>query len=259
VIADFPDGITPGISYGHNVESLAAYMSVRQFLPFRRMAELFQYVFNLPISEGALANAIKRITEKALPAYELIRTRAENSRTNGGDETGTKINGKKGWFWTFQGLLFTYIIPRTIAVYKQSTTTSRKALLFLFWFMIVGSRTLTFQFSLTRYVWLICSGSSIMSSNVTNYNGVKTLNNFFLKPLPLRKPSCQRITTNHYVKERNLKIVFQCYLNIPSIKNIRLRSVCKKGLLNIEAMSLLFYTIIMFRLTTMVLSERSGM
>jgi transposase len=110
VIADFPEGISPGISYGHNVESLAAYMSVRQFLPFRRMAELFQYVFNLPISEGALANAIKRVTEKALPAYELIRTRAENSRTNGGDETGTKINGKKGWFWTFQGALFTYII-----------------------------------------------------------------------------------------------------------------------------------------------------
>lgn len=110
VIADFPDGVSPGISYGHNVESLAAYLSVRQFLPFRRMAELFQYVFNLPISEGALANAIKRITEKALPAYELIRNRAENSHTNGGDETGTKINGKKGWFWTIQGALFTYII-----------------------------------------------------------------------------------------------------------------------------------------------------
>ena len=144
-------------------------------------------------------------------------------------------------------------------MYKQSTTTSRKALLFLFWFMIVGSRTLTFQFSLTRYVWLICSGSSIMSSNVTNYNGVKTLNNFFLKPLPLRKPSCQRITTNHYVKERNLKIVFQHYLINPSRKNTRLQSVCRNGLLNIEGLYLLFYTIIRFRPTTMAPNERSGM
>ena len=110
VIADFPEGVTPGISYGYNVESLAAYMSVRHFFPFRRMAEFFRYFLNLPISEGALANAIKRVTERALPAYELIRNRAENSRTNGGDETGTKINGNKGWFWTIQGALFTYII-----------------------------------------------------------------------------------------------------------------------------------------------------
>ncbi len=110
VIADFPEDVTPGISYGHNVESLAAYLSVRQFLPFHRMAEFFRYFLNLPISEGTLVNAIKRITEKALPAYELIRSRAENSCTNGGDETGTKINSKKGWFWTIQGSLFTYII-----------------------------------------------------------------------------------------------------------------------------------------------------
>ncbi len=110
VIADFPEGVTPGISYGNNVGSLAAYMSVRHFFPFRRMAEFFRYFLNLPISEGALVNTIKRVTEKALPAYELIRSRAENSRSNGGDETGTKINGDKGWFWTIQGALFTYII-----------------------------------------------------------------------------------------------------------------------------------------------------
>jgi len=29
---------------------------------------------------------------------------------NGGDETGMKINGKKGWFWTLHGKLFTFII-----------------------------------------------------------------------------------------------------------------------------------------------------
>ena len=110
VIADFPGGISPGISYGHNVESLAAYLNARQFVPYRRLAEMFRYVFNLPISEGALANAINRVSKKAIPAYELIRKKAETSKVSGGDETGAKINGQKGWFWTIQGKLFTYII-----------------------------------------------------------------------------------------------------------------------------------------------------
>lgn len=110
VVADFPDGITPGISYGHNVESLAAYMNARQFVPFHRLAEMFRYVFNTPICEGALVKAINRVAEKAIPAYELIRKRVETADVNGGDETGMKINGQKGWFWTLQGKLFTFII-----------------------------------------------------------------------------------------------------------------------------------------------------
>ena len=39
VISVFPEGITPGISYGGNVESLIAYMNVRQFVPFTGWAK----------------------------------------------------------------------------------------------------------------------------------------------------------------------------------------------------------------------------
>lgn len=110
VVEDFPDGISPGISYGRNVESLAAYMNARQFVPFYRLAEMFRCVFHTPISEGALVKAVHRVAEKARPAYELIRRRAETAAVIGGDETGMKINGQKGWFWTLQGKRFTYII-----------------------------------------------------------------------------------------------------------------------------------------------------
>lgn len=110
IVAGFPSGITPGISYGHNIESLAAYMNARQFVPFHRLSEMFRYVFNTPISEGALVSAINRVAKKAVPAYELIRKRVETAQVNGGDETGMKIKGEKGWFWTLQGKLFTFII-----------------------------------------------------------------------------------------------------------------------------------------------------
>lgn len=107
---EFPAGVTPGISYGESVESMAAYLSARQFVPFKRMGEMFNIVFNLHISDGALVNAINRITKKAVPAYELIRQKATKSEVIGGDETGTKIGHEKAWFWTIQGRLFTFII-----------------------------------------------------------------------------------------------------------------------------------------------------
>jgi transposase len=110
VTAEFPSGITPGISYGENVESLAAYLNVRQYVPYSRLAEMFRYVFHMPISEGALVNMVNRVTQKAIPAYELIRNRVKTADVNGADETGMKINGNKGWFWALQGNLFTFII-----------------------------------------------------------------------------------------------------------------------------------------------------
>lgn len=109
-ITDFPAGVTPGISYGENIESLAAYMSARQFVPYNRLAEMFRHVFNLSITDGTLVKAVNRVANKAVHGYNLIRNRAEKADVSGGDETGMKINGEKGWFWTIQGKLFTYII-----------------------------------------------------------------------------------------------------------------------------------------------------
>lgn len=110
VTTAFPEGITHGISYGENIETLAAYMNVRQFVPIHRLAEMFRYVLHTPISDGALVKVINRVAKKANPAYELIRKRAETAQVNGGDETGMKINGKKAWFWTMQGKLFTFVM-----------------------------------------------------------------------------------------------------------------------------------------------------
>ena len=109
-ISSFPAGITPGISYGAGVESLACYLNIRQFVPVGRLKEIFADIFHLPISEGALQNSIHRVAQRSIPAYELIRGRAQTSEVSGADETGMKVNGQKGWFWTVQGKLFTFIM-----------------------------------------------------------------------------------------------------------------------------------------------------
>ena len=109
VIGSFPNGITPGISYGKSIESLSAYFYARQFLPFARMKEMFNDVFSLPISEGGIHQVLGRATTKAEPAYKLIQERIRQAEVVGADETGTRIGKEKGWFWTWQNEKLTFI------------------------------------------------------------------------------------------------------------------------------------------------------
>lgn len=105
----FPDAVTSGISYGIGVESLAAYLYARQYLPLDRTREFFNDVLQVPISEGGLNLAIQRMAKKAQPAYDEIRKEVETSAVVGTDETGSCINGEKGWFWTWQTQMATFI------------------------------------------------------------------------------------------------------------------------------------------------------
>jgi transposase len=107
--AVFPSGVKTSISYGSNIQATIAYMHTRQYLPFERMSEFFSYVCNLIIAQSTLCSLLDGFAKKAQPAYELIAQKVENGKVIGGDETGAKVNGKKGLFWTFQGQAATYI------------------------------------------------------------------------------------------------------------------------------------------------------
>lgn len=83
------------IQYGPGVESMAGYLSVRQYLPYRRMKECFHDLFGIPISEGSLVSAVRRMAVKSLPLYYRIKENILRSPVVGADETGAKVNGKK--------------------------------------------------------------------------------------------------------------------------------------------------------------------
>jgi transposase len=105
----FPAGINSPISYGPNTEATIAYLHTRQYIPFERMSEYFSDVCNLPISQGAICDILDRFAQKATPAYQLIAQKVEDSQVIGSDETGAKVNGKNGWFWTWQSKSATFI------------------------------------------------------------------------------------------------------------------------------------------------------
>ena len=110
-IGDYPLGVTNHIQYGASIEAIIAYQSVYQYTPFKRLQGLFIHCFHLPISQGSINNILKRLSAKAGPIYDAIKNQIENSRQVGSDETGVKINGKKGWVWTWQNIFATFISP----------------------------------------------------------------------------------------------------------------------------------------------------
>lgn len=107
--ASFPAGINAPISYGPNIEASIAYLHTRQYIPFERMSEYFSDVCNLPISQGAICDILERFAQKATPAYRIIAGEVQRAHVVGSDETGAKVNGKNGWFWTWQNKLATFI------------------------------------------------------------------------------------------------------------------------------------------------------
>ena len=107
--AAFPEGIVSSVSYGPNTQSLVAYLSVRQYIPVERTAELMSNVFGLPISTGGVCYLLGKVRQKAVPVYEAIRQLVLRGNVIGADETGVNINGKNNWAWAFQNLIATYI------------------------------------------------------------------------------------------------------------------------------------------------------
>ena len=111
VESDFPVGVDSPVKYGKSIETIIGYLSVRQYLPFKRLQEMMNDVFAVQISEGGLHWLMNRLASKGADAYEMIRQRVLRSQVIGTDETGVKINGKNHWFWTWQNNRATFIAP----------------------------------------------------------------------------------------------------------------------------------------------------
>jgi hypothetical protein len=54
VESGFPVGVDNPVKYGKYIETLIGYLSVRQYLPFKRLQEMLNDIFKVQISEGGL-------------------------------------------------------------------------------------------------------------------------------------------------------------------------------------------------------------
>jgi transposase len=117
-----PDHLKAPIQYGSSVSTVVSYLSVYQYMPYHRISLMFNDIFGIPISEGSIDNMLESSMQKALPAYGVIQQKIQQCEVVGSDETGCHINGKKGWFHTWQNTLLTFIVASLNRGYQTIET-----------------------------------------------------------------------------------------------------------------------------------------
>ncbi|HET6521963.1 MAG TPA: IS66 family transposase [Geminicoccaceae bacterium] len=96
-----PTGMAPGSPFGPGVRSLIVYLHHGHAVGFERLAALLGEVFGLAISEGAIANLLRRSGRALVPVGERIRDRLRRAHAICCDETGARVEGRTHWHWVF--------------------------------------------------------------------------------------------------------------------------------------------------------------
>jgi transposase len=95
--ATFPDPVRQRVQYGSRVQSFLVYLHQTQLLPYARTVEVMYDLFHQKISEGTLANMIRRTAEKLVPLVEDIKQTVRSAPIIHVDETGMDVLPKRQW------------------------------------------------------------------------------------------------------------------------------------------------------------------
>ena len=93
----FPENITAPTQYGERTQTLAAYFSHQHFMPFERLAQAFQDIFDIEISQGTLANLDAKLFKKLECFEHNLKNNLINSPVLHFDETGIRCNKTTNW------------------------------------------------------------------------------------------------------------------------------------------------------------------
>jgi transposase len=119
--AAYPAGFEPTRVFGPHLEALWTYLHEQHHVGYARLAAIGRDLWRLAISQGALANALRRGAARLRPQARTIREQVRASPTIGSDETSARVNGRTHWQWVFQTPTASYhvIVPRRHGVVVQ--------------------------------------------------------------------------------------------------------------------------------------------
>jgi transposase len=98
----YPTGLEPTRVFGPGLEALVSYLHEQHHVGYQRLQGLARDVFGLHLSEGAVANVLRRTAVKLAPQVAAIREAVRASPVIGSDETSARVQGQTWWQWVFQ-------------------------------------------------------------------------------------------------------------------------------------------------------------
>jgi transposase len=108
ITAEFPPEVTAPVQYGSSLQAVCIYLSSYQLLPYKRLSETFSDLFNIPLSQGTIANIIKSVGVKAAVAVQPIYNALSKADVMHCDETGCRLNAKRHWLHVASNSHHTY-------------------------------------------------------------------------------------------------------------------------------------------------------
>ena len=97
--APAPVGMAPGSPFGSGIQALVIHLHVTQAISFERLHMMMKSVFGLDISEGAIANILRRAMKPMVAAADAIGEEVRNAAVIASDETSARVAGRKYWQW----------------------------------------------------------------------------------------------------------------------------------------------------------------
>ncbi|MCA3013062.1 MAG: IS66 family transposase [Myxococcaceae bacterium] len=94
-------GGAAAVSLGPKATALVVELKTRQGVPYRDISELFGRYLGLPVSHGALVQAVRRLSDKATPDSLMLVEELRSSPLVHSDETGWRIQRRRAWLWVF--------------------------------------------------------------------------------------------------------------------------------------------------------------
>ena len=106
--ASFPEGVKGVVSYGDNIQAIAAYLTTYQLIPLKRATELIEDLFGIKMSQATILASNQKAYENLAEPERQIKDEIINSDVAGFDETGLRVMGENFWLHVASTTLNTY-------------------------------------------------------------------------------------------------------------------------------------------------------
>jgi transposase len=103
-----------GNTIGPVILTMAAELKHRLGVPYRKICDFFTTYCDLDICPATFVRAEQRLTDKAMPTYQLLLDALRRAHVVHADETGWRIGRLNAWLWVFSSKDTTvYVIRRS--------------------------------------------------------------------------------------------------------------------------------------------------
>lgn len=95
--ARFPGGVLRRVQYGLRLTSLVVYLSMYQLVPYDRIGELFNDLFEHSMSKGTLVRMVESCHDGLEGFEDVVKGLLRKAEVLYTDETGFRVNGERRW------------------------------------------------------------------------------------------------------------------------------------------------------------------